>query len=289
MGSCKGKQAKKARKAAEARAEDLVARARDAWDDAEVEARAQELVKVVRDSDAYAAASDRTKELAELAREAWKDSDLDDKAEALVKRVRSSKAGKRAVKQAEHARKVARKEGDKVAKTARKEGKRTAKVARKEGKKAAKVAQARTDEGLEAFGEWLGSGESAKKLGVRQRRRWPSVLLLLAGVIAGFAAARLLDRETDDQVRDELAAAADRLASQGDTSSVLADTIRTTLDADPRTAELQDVEINVSDGGTVFVRGTVPAEVDQEAVRDVVASVPGVTDVDLQLSTASQS
>ncbi len=278
MGSCKSKDAKKARKAAEARAEDLVKRAREAWDDAEVEERAQDLVKAVRDSDAYAAASERGKELAELAREAWEDAEVEDRAEELVKRVRSSDAGKQAVKQAQRARK-----------TARKEGKKAAKTARKEGKKAAKVAQARADEGLESFGEWLASGESAKRLGVRQRRRWPAVLLLLAGVIAGFAAARLLDREPDDQVRDELAEAADRLASQGTSSTVLADTIRTTLDADPRTAELEDVEINVADSGTVFVRGTVPAQVDQEAVRDVVASVPGVTDVDLELTSAADS
>jgi osmotically-inducible protein OsmY len=33
----------------------------------------------------------------------------------------------------------------------------------------------------------------------------------------------------------------------------------------------------------VFVRGEVPSDVDQDAIRDVIRAVPGVRDVDLQL------
>jgi hypothetical protein len=46
------------------------------------------------------------------------------------------------------------------------------------------------------------------------------------------------------------------------------------------------VNVNVAEG-TVFVRGPLPEGVDEQAVRDVIAKVPGVTDVDLQLTTTT--
>jgi hypothetical protein len=63
----------------------------------------------------------------------------------------------------------------------------------------------------------------------------------------------------------------------------LAEDIRSELDSDPRTAGLIDLAINVSDR-TVFVRGNVPAGFDPTAIRDVIAAVPGVTDVDMQVT-----
>lgn len=66
-------------------------------------------------------------------------------------------------------------------------------------------------------------------------------------------------------------------------ASPLEDDIRTELDGDPRTAGLVDLVINVADS-TVFVRGNVPAGFDPTAIRDVIAAVPGVTDVDMQVT-----
>jgi hypothetical protein len=37
----------------------------------------------------------------------------------------------------------------------------------------------------------------------------------------------------------------------------------------------------------VFVRGSVPAGADETAIREVVAGVPGVTDVDLQVTAGA--
>jgi len=68
-------------------------------------------------------------------------------------------------------------------------------------------------------------------------------------------------------------------------ASPLADEIRSSLDADPRTAGLPGLAINVADS-TVFVRGSVPEGFDETSIREVVAAVPGVTDVDLQVSPA---
>lgn len=66
----------------------------------------------------------------------------------------------------------------------------------------------------------------------------------------------------------------------------LADEVRSHLSADPRTADLPGLAINVAEG-TVFVRGSVPPGYEDLAIRDVISSVPGVNDVDLQVTTTS--
>lgn len=64
----------------------------------------------------------------------------------------------------------------------------------------------------------------------------------------------------------------------------LVERVRARLDADPRTTALGDLAVNVADA-TVFIRGRVPLETDRDAVREVVAEVPGVADVDLEVTT----
>lgn len=211
--------------------------------------RAVQLADRVLDSDAVATAGDRGAALLDAARDRWDDSDLDKRAAELAKRVREAEATQEALDRARQT----------------------------------------SDKSLSRVGGWLGSGPLASKLGVTRRRKWPFVLTAVVGAALGFVAAQAVKRGSTDTIRDELADAADRLAAGGGSATVLADTIRTTLDADPRTAQLDPLDINVSDGGTVFVRGTVPEDVDQDAIRDVIASVPGVTDVDLQLSTTQAS
>lgn len=211
--------------------------------------RAAELAGRVKDSDAVSTAADRGSALVEAARERLDDTDLDKRAAELAERLREAEATQEAL--------------DRARKT--------------------------SDKSLSAVGSWLGSGPLASKLGVTRRRKWPFVLASAVGAALGFALAQAIKRGSTDTIRDELADAADRLAVGGGSTAVLADTIRTTLDADPRTSQLEPLDINVSDGGTVFVRGTVPPDVDQDAIRDVIASVPGVTDVDLQLSSTTSN
>lgn len=215
----------------------------------EASERASELAERLRDSDAYALASDRGSALLDTAKERWDDSDLDKRAAELAERLREADATQEAVERAKDT----------------------------------------SSKGLAAVGGWLAAGPLSSKLGVTKRRRWPLAVAALLGAAVGFAIAQATQRGSTDTIRDELADAADRLASGSGSTTVLADTIRTTLDADPRTAQLEPLDINVADGGTVFVRGTVPPDTDQEAIRDVVASVPGVVDVDLQLDTAATS
>lgn len=211
--------------------------------------RAAELAERLKDSDALAAASDRGAELLETAKDRWDDSDLDKRAADLAKRLQKAEATQEALDRARQT----------------------------------------SDKSLSNLGGWLGSGPLAHKLGLTKRRKWPIAVAAAVGAALGFVVAQAMKRGSTDTIRDELADAADRLASGGGSATVLADTIRTTLDADPRTAQLDPLDINVSDGGTVFVRGTVPAEADHDAIRDVIASVPGVVDVDLQLTTAASS
>lgn len=211
--------------------------------------RVAELAERIKDADALSTASDRGTALLDTAKDRWDDSDLDKRAAELAKRLREAEATRKALDQA----------------------------------------QKTSDKSLSNVGGWLGSGPLAHKLGLTKRRKWPFAVAAAIGAALGFLGAQAVKRGSTDTIRDELADAADRLASGGGSATVLADTIRTTLDADPRTAQLEPLDINVSDGGTVFVRGTVPAEADQDAIRDVIASVPGVADVDLQLTTTASS
>ena len=154
---------------------------------------------------------------------------------------------------------------------------------------------------LTALGGWLGSGAVGKSLGVQpKRRRWPVWVLAVFGVGAGYAVGVLTAPKPGKDVRDDWAAASQSAVDQAtkaaertqqDTSDVsapasqkpLADKIRTVLGEDPRTSGLPKLNVNVVEG-TVFVRGSVAEDVDTEAIRNVIADVEGVEDVDLQLS-----
>lgn len=167
---------------------------------------------------------------------------------------------------------------------------------------ARKRSQAATGSALAGLGAWLTSGSVGERLGVeRRRRRWPAWIAGLLGVAAGYAAGVLTAPKRGSEIRDQWAQAsgsasedATKLAQRTaqDTEDVsappsekpLADKVRTVLGEDPRTADLPKLNVNVVEG-TVFVRGAVPSDVDTEVIKQVIADVEGVNDVDLQLST----
>jgi hypothetical protein len=246
------KRAEKAGTAVSDRAAELTERAGSAAEKAGTVAseRAVELAERLRESDALHKAQDKGSELADIAKSKWRDAELDQRAVELADRLKESDAGQQATRKAKDV----------------------------------------TDTSLAALGAWLSAGAGAdklhldEKLGIQRKRRIPAWLWTLIGVALGFAAAKLMSDSSADPVRDDLAAAADRLAqtTPSPATTVLADTVRTTLQGDPRTADLKQVNINVADG-TVFVRGSIPSGVDSDAVRQVIEGVPGVEDVDLQL------
>lgn len=148
--------------------------------------------------------------------------------------------------------------------------------AQRTGTELATKAQTRStelaDQGLHRLGERLSRGRSGKMLGIRRRWRPPPWLLLLGGSAGGYAIWRLAQSKCG------------RLSGRArSTGAPLAETIRSELTNDPRTAELPDLDVNVADG-IVFVRGTVPPGFRQDTLREVIARVPGVHDVDLQVT-----
>jgi hypothetical protein len=247
------KRAEKAGAAASDRAAELAERAGSAAEKAGAVAseRAIELAEKLRESDALHKAQEKGSDLADVAKSKWREAEVDQRAAELAERVRDSDAAQQATRKAKDV----------------------------------------TDASLAAVGAWLASGAGSEKLhldeklGIQRKPRISGWLWALIGAALGFAAAKLLAGGSSDSVRDDLAAAADRLAhaTPGAGTTVLADTIRTTLQGDPRTADLKQVNINVADG-TVFVRGTIPSGIDTDAVRQVIEGVPGVDDVDLQLT-----
>lgn len=257
------KAAKRAEKRAAHASEVVHDRAADLADLAEragvvAQERAHDLAERLRDSDAIARAQARGGELAglagakgadlaDLAKAKWHDADLDKRTAALAKQIREAEATKEASRRARDL----------------------------------------TDSSLAAVGGWLAGGTAAEKMGVVRKPKIAGWVWALIGAAAGFAAAKLLASQTGEHLRDDLVAAADRLADSTShpAGTVLADTIRTTLEGDPRTADLRQININVAEG-TVFVRGSLPSGIDQQAVRDVIERVPGVEDVDLQLTPA---
>ncbi len=256
MATSTKKTAKKARKraskvagTAQERAAELAERAGIAAERAGDVAseRAAELAALLRESEAFARAQERGSDIADLARAKWREAEIEARAAELAERLRKTDAAKQASRKAKDL----------------------------------------SDSSLEAVGGWLVGSKVADRLGVQRKSRIPTWLLALIGVAVGFAVAKLTADKSAAGVRDDLAAAADRLAysASNPATTALADTIKTTLKSDPRTAELAQVNINVAEG-TVFVRGRIPSGVDQAAIREVIEGVPGVEDVDLQLTPA---
>lgn len=256
---------------------------------AEVEVKAAQVAERIRGSDAVQRAQARGAEFAATARTKVDEAHLEERAAALAATARSKAAESEAA--AQRAREQARRVGD---------------------------------ERLERVGEWLAASKAGEALHVTRapkRRGLPGVLLLVLGIAVGFAIAKLTASGKSDY-EDDFAAAADRLSppqqplgdspdrppdgppnGPSDTLSTaspaatvpgdapatgrpLAERVRAGLDADERTRELPGLAINVAEG-TVFVRGTVPAGFDQSAIRAVVGGVPGVTDVDLQVTATA--
>lgn len=118
------------------------------------------------------------------------------------------------------------------------------------------------------LGERLSEGRAGKLLGIQRHRRLRIWLAALLGVAGGCAIGLLA------------ASKCRRRASEP-----LAETIRSELTNDPRTAQLPNLEVNVADG-TVFVRGTVPFGFNEETLREVITRIPGVDDIDLQVTAA---
>jgi hypothetical protein len=236
------KRAEKAAKDAQERAADYAERAGEAAAEA-----ASEVAERLRKSEGLAKAQAKGREYAGKAKQRWDDSDMEDRLVDAAHRVRDSDAAKKA-------------------------GEKTRDV---------------TDASLAALGEWLTTSKTGKqvgdKLGVQKRRRWRMVLATGIGVGAGYMIARLVQTDRLPEY-DEFTASAERLATEGAaTGTELISLIRSALSDDPKTAELDELRINVAEG-TVFVRGTVPEGTDENAIRTVVSAVPGVSDVDLQLS-----
>jgi hypothetical protein len=211
---------------------------------------AEELAERLRKSESLAKAQTMGAEYAGKAKQRWDDADVEDKLLEAAHRFRGSD------------------------------------VAQKAEQKSKDV----TEASLAALGAWLTSSKQGKKLGsklgVQKKRRWRVLLAAVIGAAAGFAAARLMQPKPLPDFNDEFTSSAGQLATQAPAGTALVDAIRAALAADPRTAELDRLTINVAEG-TVFVRGTVPEGTDEDALREIIGNVPGVVDVDLQLITAA--
>lgn len=255
---------KAAAKAAKHKASALTSRARAQVNEVGLDEKAAEFAERVRDSEAFLKAQAKGNELAQRTRQRVKDAELDEKAAELAERVRNSDAAQQAFA----------------------------------------TVQRLSDEQLVRLGGWLGRGKTADKLGLRpaKRRRVPAWLVLVGGVAAGYVIGLLTAPKRGDELRhdlvqqshelrEDLATTAQRLQQDTEDAAAppaqkpLADKVRTRLGEDPRTSSLPKLNVNVAEG-TVFVRGSVPSDVNEDDIRAVIASVPGVEDVDLQLSAA---
>lgn len=257
----------KVRKSAEQQAEalreqakELRQQARKVAKDAKLEQRAAELAEQagdlaqrVRESEALAVAQEKGGEVLDKAKQQIHDRGIDERAADVAERLRESEQYQRARKRAGKA----------------------------------------TDETLDRVGDWISHGAAADKLGVKPKSKKRSLAkwsLALGGVAAGFVAGVITGARKHETV-EELERVAGRVTQ--DTPDIgapadqkpIADEVRTRLGEDPRTSDLPKLNINVAEH-TVFVRGSVPEGTDEDAIRAVIASVPGVQDIDLQLATA---
>lgn len=150
-----------------------------------------------------------------------------------------------------------------------------------------------SDEAYARIGKRLAETGGAEKLGLQPRtRRFPGWLAALLGIAIGYGISLVAKSKQDQgqEAADDFELAAQRLTqdtadmSAPSAEPVLEDKIRTSLGQDPRTSALPRLNINVAEG-TVFVRGTVPSGFDESAIREVIAGVEGVQDVDLQVTS----
>ncbi|WP_165492248.1 BON domain-containing protein [Egibacter rhizosphaerae] len=226
---------------------------------------AQDLAERVRDSDTLARASgkgaelagvaaEKGGELASRAKDRFEESGLDERAQELAEQIRKSD-------QYKHARETAGEASDKA---------------------------------LSKVGDWLSHSPAADKLGVEpKKKRRSRVLVAVLGALVGFIGGLAVGARKSETV-EEVGRLAGRVGQ--DTPDIgapaaqkdIEDEVRTRLGEDPRTAELPKLNVNVAEG-TVFVRGSVPDGTDHEVVRAVISTVPGVEDIDLQLTSVGAS
>ena len=228
--------------------------------DAKIDERAVELATLAREKVRDAELDARAAELAALAREAVHNSGIDEAAAELVARARGAAVVQHASETTSH-----------LADSARETTERT----------------------LDRVGEWIGDGKVGDALGLRRRRRrLPRWSLLLGAAVAAGAAAGMvvyrrreaeaaLDWDLDTTPTDDL----NRSTAPG-VSLPLEGRVREAIGQDARLGGIGPLNINVVDG-TVFVRGSVSSDMDQDALRSVIAGVEGVTDVDLQVSVGA--
>lgn len=214
-------------------------------------------------------------------------------AAALADKVRDTRIDERAAELAARARDKVR-EAELDARAA--EVTAAARLKLAEGGAEAREATAKT---LDTVGEWLGEGRVGEALGLRRRRRRISKpwSLVVVGAVAVGVAVGVVVFGRRQQSQQQVSGVDDWQSPvpQGNGGGVrpspdvelpLDGRVREAIGSDPRTAGCPPLNVNVVDG-TVFVRGTVGSDVDQEALRSVIAGVRGVTDVDLQVTVTA--
>lgn len=256
------------------RAAELAALAMAKLRETELDAKASELAKNTRRMIREAELEAKAAEIAALTRHRIKDTGLDDLAADVVGRVREAAAALQASDAAQQA---------------------------------AEAARDATDKTLNKVGEWLGDTAVGDRLSdtavggrmglgsSRRKRPWWALALLAGAAAAGTAVAVLRGREeAEDPWSGEEFGATPATPAPPPTSSVaptaadrpLEERVREALGQDPRTAAVPRLNVNVVEG-TVFVRGAVDEDVDQDVLRSVIEGVEGVNDVDLQVTVAS--
>lgn len=144
---------------------------------------------------------------------------------------------------------------------------------------------------LQSLGDSLVEGRSGELLGLRRRRGIPWWTAAAGGAAIGFAAGWFLaSRQQEDAQAEEFVASAERLVQDATeradarvaSEAELRERISAALDDDARTRDLSALEVNVA-GSTVFVRGDVPPGFDESRIREVIRTVSGVEDVDLEV------
>ena len=239
-----------------AKVQETAAALADKVRDAKLDERAAELADLAREKVRDAELDARAAELAALARQKVQESGVDDLAADLVARVRETPVAVSAAG---------------LAGTA------------------AVTARDATERTLDRVGEKLAEGRVGDALGLRRRKKNRSWLFIVAAALAaGAVAGFVVFRRRDAQLAAQWPA--EDFEPSGSAVPVvdlpLDGRVREAIGQDPRTADVAPLNVNVVDG-TVFVRGFVGPEVDVEALRSVIASVEGVTDVDLQVNVTA--
>ncbi|HUH08088.1 MAG TPA: BON domain-containing protein [Egibacteraceae bacterium] len=166
-------------------------------------------------------------------------------------------------------------------------------------RKAKEAAERMSDDALAGLGAWMAKGERGRKLGVRSAKRRFAFIPLAIGAGLGWGIGVLTAPRPGTKTREELAQRAQEMRQEAATRmermrqqtvevahDQLEEMVRARLSQDPRTSQLGALNVDVAEG-TVFVRGEVPQAFDERQIREIVLDVPGVRDVDLQVTTIS--